>query len=62
MATGTFDFAFLRTSDLGALMVISFRLSHKTDVLDTSFPEGYRPVGIIVFHRRVDIEAIGQLL
>ena len=61
MATGTFDFAFLRTSELGVLKVISFGLSHKIDVFDTSFPEGYCPVGIVLAHWRVDIEAIGQL-
>ena len=61
VTTGTFNFAFLRTSELGALKVISFGLSHKIDVLDTSFPEGYCPVGIVLAHWRVDIEAIGQL-
>lgn len=61
VATGTFDFAFLRASELGALKVIAFGFCHKIDVLDTSFPEGDCPVGIILAHWRVDIEAVWQL-
>ena len=59
--TGTFDFAFLRTSEQRALKVISLGLSHKIDVLHASFPEGYCPVGIVLAHWRVDIEAVWQL-
>ena len=61
VATGTFDFAFLRTSELRALEVIAFGLSHKIDVFDTSCWEGDRPVGIVLTHRSVDIEAIWQV-
>ena len=60
VTTGTFNLAFLRASELGALKVIAFGLCHKIDVLDTSFFEGYCPVGIILAHWRVDVEAIGQ--
>lgn len=61
VATGTFDFAFLRTSELGAMKVISFGLCHKIDVLDTSFSECYCPVGIVLAHRSIDVEAVWQL-
>ena len=61
VATGTFYLASLRASYLRALKVITFGLSHKIDVLDTSFPEGYRPVGIVFAHWRIDIEAVWQL-
>ena len=61
VATGTFYLAFLRTPELRTLKVIALRLSHEIDVLDTAFPEGYCPVGIVLAHWRVDIEAIGQL-
>ena len=61
VAAGTFYLAFLRTPELRTLKVIALRLSHEIDVLDTSFLEGYCPVGIVLAHWRVDIEAIGQL-
>ena len=61
VATGTFDFAFLRASELGALKVIAFGFCHKIDVLDTSFPEGDCPVGIVLAHWRIDVEAVWQL-
>ena len=54
VATGTFNLAFLRISELRALKVVPFGLSHKIDVLDTSFPEGYCPGGILLAHWRVN--------
>lgn len=60
MTTGTFDFAFLRATELRTLEVIAFGLCHEIDVLDTSFLEGYCPVRIVLSHRCIDIEAIGK--
>ena len=61
VATGTFYLTFLRTPELRTLKVIAFGFSHEIDVLDTAFPEGYCPVGIVLAHWRVDVEAVGQL-
>ena len=60
VTTGTFDFTFLRATELRTLEVIAFGLCHEIDVLDTSFLEGYCPVRIVLSHRRIDIEAIGK--
>lgn len=61
VTVGTFYLAFLRISELRVLKVVSFGHSHKIDVLDTSFSEGYCPVGIVFAYWRVDIEAVWQL-
>lgn len=58
VAAGTFYLAFLRATELRTLEVIAFGLCHEIDVLDTSFLEGYCPVGIVPAHRRVDVEAV----
>jgi len=61
VTAGTFNLAFLRATELRTLEVIAFGLCHEIDVLDTPLSEGDRPVGIVLAHWRVDIEAIGQL-
>ena len=61
MATGSFNLAFLRTTELTILQIIAFRLGHKIYVLDTSFPESYSLVGIVLAHWGVDVETVWQL-
>ena len=49
------------SSELRPKEVIALRLCHEIDVLDTSFLESYCPVGIVLAHRRIYVEAAGPI-
>lgn len=60
VTAGTFYLGIFGTTKLRHFDIVAFGFGHEIDVLHRTLTEGHSPVGVVLAHRGIDVEATGE--